>query len=265
MKPKNSIDENNPAVHNRKAWDAQVAKGNEWTLPVSEETIAKARTGDWSIVLTPKKPVPKEWLMPVAGKKILCLAGGGGQQAPILAAAGAEVTTLDNSQGQLDQDQFVAQREGLKIGAVLGDMRDLSTFEDACFDLIVNPCSNSFIPDVNPVWRESYRVLKPGGSLMVGFINPLTHIFDYDKMEAGELLVRHKIPYSDFELPKEERQALIDQDEPLWFGHSLRDQIGGQIDAGFAITGFYEDRWEELKALSDFIDLFIATRATKLS
>ena len=256
---------NDPAEHNRKAWDSLVRKGNRWTQPVSSETIAAARKGDWEIVLTPEKPVPRDWLEPIAGKRVLCLAGGGGQQAPILAAAGAEVTTLDNSPGQLEQDQVVAEREGLTIGSVLGDMRDLSAFDDNSFDLIVNPCSNSFIPDVNPVWQESYRVLKQGGSLMVGFINPLTHIFDYDKMEAGELLVRHKIPYSDYDLPEEERQLLIDQDEPLWFGHSLADQLGGQIAAGFSITGFYEDRWQELKALSELIDLFIATRATKLT
>lgn len=252
-----------PANYNRRAWDALVSKGNQWTQPVSAEKIAAARNGKWRIVLTASKPVPAQWLMPIEGKKILCLAGGGGQQAPILAAAGAEVTTLDNSPGQLEQDQVVAKREGLTIGSVLGDMRDLSAFENESFDMIVNPCSNSFVPDVNPVWRECYRVLKFGGSLMVGFINPITHIFDYDKMEAGELFVRHKVPYSDYDLPEEERQALIDQNEPLWFGHTLEDQIGGQIAAGFAITGFYEDKWEELSSLSDFIDMMIATRATK--
>ena len=253
-----------PAAHNRKAWDSLVAKGNRWTQPVSREAIAAARKGEWGIVLTPEKPIPRNWLDPVEGKKVLCLAGGGGQQAPILAAAGADVTTLDNSPGQLEQDQVVAKREGLTIGSVLGDMRDLSAFEDGSFDMIINPCSNSFVPDVNPIWKECHRVLKVGGSLMVGFISPITHIFDYDKMEAGELLVRHKIPYSDYDLPEQERQVLIDQDEPLWFGHSLEDQIGGQIAAGFAITGFYEDRWKELAALSDYIDLFVATRALKI-
>lgn len=256
---------NDPAEYNREAWDSLVRKGNRWTQPVSSEVIEAARSGEWSIVLTAEQPVPEDWLEPVAGKRVLCLAGGGGQQAPILAAAGAEVTTLDNSPGQLEQDQVVARREGLEIGSVLGDMRDLSAFENESFDLVVNPCSNSFIPSVLPVWGECYRVLKQGGSLLVGFINPLTHIFDYDKLEAGELHVRHAIPYSDYDLPQEERQALIDQGEPLWFGHSLTDQIGGQIAAGFSITGFYEDRWGELKALSELIHLFIATRATKLS
>ncbi|QEG24239.1 class I SAM-dependent methyltransferase [Mariniblastus fucicola] len=257
--------QSDPAKHNRKAWDSLVSKGNRWTVPVTGEQIAAAKAGDWKIVLTPEKPVPDDWLKPVAGKKILCLAGGGGQQAPILAAAGAEVTTLDNSPSQLEQDRLVASREGLAIETVLGDMRDLSAFENESFDVIVNPCSNSFVPDVNPVWKECHRVLKPGGSLMVGFINPLTHIFDYEKMEAGDLEVRHKIPYSDYDLPEAERQALIDQDEPLWFGHSLEDQIGGQIEAGFVITGFYEDRWPELAALSDRINLLIATRALKVA
>jgi len=78
-----------PAAHNRKAWDSLVAKGNRWTQPVSGDVIAAARKGEWGIVLTPEKPIPRSWLDPVEGKKILCLAGGGGQQAPILAAAGA--------------------------------------------------------------------------------------------------------------------------------------------------------------------------------
>lgn len=257
------MEHSDPATHNRNAWDSLVTKGNRWTKPVSAQQIAAARNGDVNIILTPEKPIPVDWLMPVQGKRILCLAGGGGQQAPILAAAGAEVTTLDNSPGQLEQDQIVARRERLTIGSVLGDMRDLSVFENESFDMIVNPCSNSFVPDVNPIWQECYRVLRHGGSLMAGFINPVTHIFDYEKMESGELHVRHKIPYSDYDLPETERQALIEQDEPLWFGHSLADQIGGQIAAGFVITGFYEDKWAELKALSDYIDLFIATRAIK--
>lgn len=252
-----------PAEYNRRAWDGLVESGNQWTIPVSTETIAKARQGDWQIVLTAETPVPREWLEPVEGKSILCLAGGGGQQAPILAAAGANVVTLDISPAQLEQDQVVARREQLTIGSVLGDMRDLSAFEDASFDLIVNPCSNSFIPELMPVWKECFRVLRPGGSLLVGMINPLVNIFDYDKMEAGELLVRHKIPYSDFDLSESERAALVEKNEPLWYGHSLTSQIGGQIAAGFSITGFYEDRWKELEALSKYIDLFIATRATK--
>src|SRR5262245_35844277 len=117
--------------YNRRAWDANVAKGNRWTVPVSAEEIARARRGDWSIVLTPTRPVPREWFGELAGRDVLCLASGGGQQGPILAAAGARVVVLDQSPAQLGRDREVAQREGLSLRTVEGDMRDLSCFADS--------------------------------------------------------------------------------------------------------------------------------------
>src|SRR5205085_1973198 len=101
-----------------------------------------------------------DWFPPVAGLEVLCLASGGGQQGPILAAAGARVTVFDNSPNQLAQDRLVADREGLALETVRGDMADLAAFPDARFDLIVHPCSNMFVPDVRPVWREAFRVLR---------------------------------------------------------------------------------------------------------
>src|SRR5262245_43241082 len=150
-------------AYNRKAWDRCVDKGDRWTLPVSAEVIAAARRGEWEIVLTPQRPVPRAWFPRLEGIDVLCLASGGGQQAPILAAAGAIVTLVDNSPKQLAQDRLVADREGLDITLVDGDMRDLVGFAGSSFDLIINPCSNCFVEDVRPVWREAFRVLRRGG------------------------------------------------------------------------------------------------------
>lgn len=95
---------------NQRAWDQLVASGNRWTVPVSEEDIAKARKGDWRLVLTPSLPVPDTWFPKLEGCRVLCLASGGGQQGPILAAAGAEVTVFDASEKQLAQDRLVTER-----------------------------------------------------------------------------------------------------------------------------------------------------------
>lgn len=252
--------------YNRQAWDQQVDQGSQWTLPVSTEQIEKARNGIVHFVLTPTKIVPDEWLHPLPGKDVLCLAGAGGQQAPLLAAAGAKVSVLDNSPKQLEQDQVVAKREGLEIKSVLGVMSDLSAFEDESFDLIVHPCSNSFAPDVLPVWREAFRVIRPGGNLISGISNPFQYIFDYAEYEKGNLVVRHKIPVSEADDYDEEmKQRMIARGEPFSFSHTLEDQIGGQIAAGFSITGFFEDNWAESEndLLAPYIDSFIATRATK--
>ena len=134
-------------------------------------------------MLTPTKPVPRAWLE-VEGRQVLCLASGGGQQAPILAAAGASVTVLDNSPKQLERDAKMAERHGLPITTVLGDMANLEMFADDSFDLIVHPCSNCFVPDVLPVWREAFRVLRRGCCLLAGFANPAMYVFDLDLADS---------------------------------------------------------------------------------
>ena len=126
-------------AYNREKWDKQVEYGNPWTVPVSPEVIAAARKGEWSVLLTEVNPVPRAWFPPLAGLDTLCLACGGGQQGPVFAAAGAHVTVLDNSPRQLARDREVAEREGLMIHMVQGDMRDLSVFEDESFDMIFHP------------------------------------------------------------------------------------------------------------------------------
>ncbi|MBX2997487.1 MAG: class I SAM-dependent methyltransferase [Caldilineaceae bacterium] len=250
--------------YNRKAWDAAVDRGSPWTIPVGADQIADARRGEWQIVLTPTKPVPRSWFPSLRNARILCLASGGGQQGPILAAAGAAegafVTVFDNSPAQLARDRAVADQADLPLITVDGDMRDLSIFADGSFDLIVHPCSNLFVPDVRPVWAEARRVLREGGVLLAGFPNPIQYIFDQQLADEGTLHVRHSLPYSDLtSIEAAERDDYIAAEEALEFGHTLTDQIGGQIDAGFVITGFYEDRWPGM-ALAKYTDTYMATR-----
>ena len=246
---------------NRRAWDALVEKQDRWTVPVSAEEVAQARLGTWDLVLTPTKPVPRAWYPELSGARVLCLAGGGGQQGPILSAAGAEVTVFDNSPLQLGQDRMVAERDGLSLRTVEGDMADLSCFPAGSFDLVFHPCSNGFAEAIRPVWREAYRVLKPGGVLLSGFANPLLYLFDPELEKEGVLQLRYSVPYSDLTSISPAEREKHYPDEPISFGHSLEDQIGGQIDAGFHLTGFYEDDWGGAAPLDAHTKSFIATRA----
>ncbi len=252
--------------YNSRAWDAAVDSGNMWSVPVSPEEIERARHGDWEIILTPLIATPRDWFGEVRGKDILCLASGGGQQAPILAAAGANVTSFDNSARQLEQDKFVAEREGLEIRLEQGDAADLSRFADGSFDLIFHPCSNCFMEKLDPIWRECYRVLRPGGALLSGFNQPFIYIFDrYAEDNEGVLQVRHKLPYADIsDLTEAELQDMFDKKEAIEWSHTLDEQIGGQLAAGFLIAGFYEDWWsDEARLLNKHAPTFISTKAVK--
>jgi len=246
--------------YNREAWNRQVDGGeNRWTQPVNSEVIARARKGDFAILLTENIPVPHSWFPKLQGADILCLASGGGQQGPILAAAGANVTVFDNSPRQLAQDQLVAEREALNLRLVEGDAADLSVFADESFDIVFNPCSTVFMSDVRTVWKEAFRILRHGGILMTGSMNPIHYIFDLEKFDNGILEAAHSIPYSDLESMSRE---YLEKGFPLEFGHSLTDLLGGQCAAGFQIVDLYEDVMSK-SALEKIHPSYFATKSVK--
>ncbi len=244
-------------------WDKRSENGDIWSIPVSSEEIEEARKGNWKIVLTPQKAVPRDWFPEdMTGKKILCLASGGGQQGPVLAAAGACVTVFDNSLGQLKKDEMAAERDGLQIETVQGNMQDLHMFEDASFDLIVHPWSNNYVDDILSVWKECSRVLKKGGLLLAGFGTPIEYIFDPAKLEKGQLELKYSIPYADIDHLDDPKVKEITDAEGFSWGHPVEEQIQGQISAGFAIIGFYEDRG--CRIFDDYMNTSMATKAVKL-
>jgi SAM-dependent methyltransferase len=254
---------------NKAAWDQAVdQRTNPYTTVVSAEEVAAARQGSWSLYLSDCKPVPRDWFPSLAGLKVLCLASGGGQQAPIFAALGAEVTLLDASARQIAQDRFVAERDNLDIRLVEGDMADLSAFVGQSFDLIFNPPSTLFIPDVAPVWRECYRVLQPGGVLMTGFLNPDEFVFDPVALDnEGTFVVTYPLPYVEHATLSPEALAERIQARAMFhFSHTMEAQLGGLTQAGFVLTGFYEDRRPESDGnpIRQFMPSYYVVRAQKL-
>ncbi len=257
--------------YNRNAWNLQSLDGCRWSTPYPDEVIERAKRGDWSVILTPNRAVPQDWFPAypdLSGRKILALASGGGQQVPIFAAAGAAVTSFEGSDVQLEKDEQTCARHGLAITAIQGDMADLSVLDSESFDLVFNPVSNAFAPSLEPIWRESHRVLKPGGRLLCGFTNPAFYLFDHVLLEeTGEIRVVHRLPYSDIESADEETLSeQIEAQAILEYSHSWETQLGGQCAAGFAITGFYEDDWdEESTRMQGWMPMYAATRSVKWS
>jgi SAM-dependent methyltransferase len=257
----------NVAAHNRIAWNRQSKSGSRWCQAVSSDEISAARRGIWNVILTPNKNVPLGWFGDLKGKRVLCLASGGGQQAPILAAAGADVTCFDNSEEQLAKDQFVAERDSLVLKTVLGDMADLSVFDGESFDLVFHPVSNVYAENLTPVWKECFRILKWNGRLLSAFFNPAFFLFDHDEAaKTGILTVKFALPYSDLKsLPEQKKEKIAKEELAFEFGHTLEQQIGGQLAAGFIICDLYEDSGDEdATPLNKFASLYISTLAKKI-
>ena len=221
---------------NAETIDRWVNEGWQWGVPITHEEFVEARSGKWQMVLTPTKPVPKEWYPDITGKRILGLASGGGQQMPIFAAQGAECTVLDYSERQLESERMVAAREGYAIEIVRADMTKPLPFPDASFDLIFHPVSNCYIEDVQHVWDECFRILRPGGLLMAGLDNGFNFLFGGE----DEQEIRYSLPFNPLRDPKL-MEELRQTDSGVQFSHTLEEQIRGQIRAGFRLLDLYED------------------------
>ena len=237
--------------------DRWVEGGWEWGKPISHETYMNALRGVWDVYLTPTKPVPHAWFGELRGKHLLGLASGGGQQMPIFAALGAVCTVLDYSPRQLESERIVSEREGYAIDIVRADMTKPLPFDDGEFDIVFNPVSNCYVREVEPIWRECFRVLRPGGALLAGTDHYINYIID----EAEERIV-NRLPFDPVANP-DQRALLEAQDAGMQFSHTLEEQIGGQLRAGFRLMELYEDtngsgRLHELN-----IPCFLAMRSVK--
>jgi len=230
---------------------------------ISHEEYLAAVGGKLEVSLAGIKTVPKAWFPPLEGIDVLALASGGGQQAPVFAAHGALVTVTDISDGQLANEKYAAEREGYDIRIVKADLSKPFPFEDASFDLIFNPISNCYIEDIQPMWRECARVIRPGGILMMAFVKEEFFLFEPDFMHEKELISRHPLPFNPLrDLSPAQLEAKQRQRMPLAFSHTLTEQLGGLLCAGFEITDLYEDR--DGGGLFDrYMNSYVAVRAIR--
>ncbi|MGO7807199.1 class I SAM-dependent methyltransferase [Rhizobium ruizarguesonis] len=247
--------------HNRNAWDREAELKNPATVPVDDGIILRARRGEAVLSMTGGKLLPPSWLKDIGNKRVLCVALGGGQQVPILAAMGAEVTSLDNSPRQLRSDEETAVRFGMSVRAELGDMQDLGRFDEGSFDVAMLGLGMQFVPYPSVVWKELARVIAPNGTLIASLVNPIQYIFEWPQFSARILKVAHSLPYSDVgSLSEDNRIEKFGTSDPLEFGHTFEMLLGGAIEAGFALTGFIEDNSAN-DALSEFIANYFVFRA----
>lgn len=228
-------------------WNEEVARGAMYTLPclnltpeIIEEFAAGLRESIPGACI-----FPRSVLKDVKGKNVLCLASGGGQQSAVFGLLGAHVTVLDICEGQLEGDRTAAEHHGYNVDLVKGDMCDLSVFPDGKFDLVYQPISICFVPDVRVVYREVFRVLKPGGTYKVGHVNPATFPACFEGGSNGWDGAAYRIadPYVGGPLRKSSDgvENMTDGEPTGEYRHLLTEIFGGLTELGFIIRDVCED------------------------
>ncbi len=242
---------------NAQTIDGWVAEGWEWGRPIDHATYKRACAGDWHILLTPTIPVPPTWWPALEGAQVLGLASGGGQQMPILTAAGAHCTVLDYSEAQLANEREVAEREGYHITIVRADMTQPLPFPDQSFDVVVNPVSLCYVREVEPIWHEVARVLKPKGVLLTGLDTGFNYVVDDDERQ----IVRG-LPFDPIQNPS----VMEGHDVREWgmqFSHTTGELLSGMLRAGLVIDDLFDDVNGEGHLSELGIPTMLAVRAHK--
>ena len=215
--------------HNRAAWDRLAKKQDRLAKP--------ARDVDFE---NPLSSVDGPgWLGgDIRGRRVLCLAAGGGRQGPIYAAAGAIVTVVDLSPVMLELDRSVATERGIELTTVEASMDNLSMLGNESFDIVIHPVSTCYVPDVRPVFAEVARVLVTGGIYISQHKQPTSLQTDIEPV-GGNYTIRHSY-YDKTPLPPVTKPNFIREDGTLEYVHRWEELLGAMCRAGLIIEDLIE-------------------------
>ena len=245
------------ARYNKERWEELARENVPYSRPFFDLDERSART----------HVDPHGMMGNIAGKDVLCLAGGGGQQSVALALLGGKVTVLDLTDTQLERDRMAAAHYDVSVVTVQGDMRDLSCFAADAFDIVWQPYSINFVPDARLVFRQVARVLRPDGIYRVAWANPFTQAVDDTAWNGKAYPLQHPyvdgydiselFPNWDFETGDGTRKHIRG---PREFRHNLSTMLNGLIQLGFVLLGVREETsfepqpepgtWEHFKSVA---------------
>jgi ubiquinone/menaquinone biosynthesis C-methylase UbiE len=154
---------NETLQRNRQSWNA---------LSANYQAHTRISTSD--VHYGPLAPGERELglLGEVAGKRILEVGCGGGQNSIALAKQGAICVGIDPSSAQLAHAQKLAQGHGVDVQFLGGVAEDLGVFCEGSFDLVLSSYAFGYVTDLTQAYREAWRVLKPGGLFVFCLSHP---------------------------------------------------------------------------------------------
>lgn len=224
--------------HNRRAWDERARQGQVFARPASEDDIRSRAL----------KLATSKWLDGgVRGRRVLCLACGGGRQAIQYAEAGGIVTVVDISNAMLDLDREVAKQRGLDLTLVQASMDDLSDLPDAGYDFVIQPVSTCYVPDISKVYGEVARVIAPGGLYSSQHKQPVSLQAQTTLAHGGRGYTVSEMYYRKTPLPTV-TGSIHREAGTIEYLHTWEALVGGLCRAGFVVEDLMEPNHADDKA-----------------
>ena len=180
----------------------------------------------------------------VAGLNVLCLASGGGWQSILYAAAGANVTVVDLSESMLRLDTREAKRRRFRVQTVHTSMDDLSMFADESFDIVHQPVSSCYVPDLKPVYAGIARVLRSHGLYISQHKQPVSLQISH-RSERQQFVIGVE-NYHEGPLPQQQDTAYRESGATEYL-HRLDQIVGDLCLAGFVIEDLREPKRADYK------------------
>ncbi len=233
---------------NRETFAREKREGKPWTIPWLDLGVAAfkaCRDGTSDALPEPfgNDPVDRMMMSGVNGKRVLCLAGGGGQQSAVFSLLGAQVTVFDLTPEQLEGDAHAAAHYGYPVSLIQGDMRDLSSLPAGHFEHVYQPISTLYVPDLREVYAGVWRVLKPGGLYSSDYTFPLLCLANHIEWDGQAYRLQVASPYRrGTVLENEASEVSLSQGSFIGeFHHLLSDILNGLIETGFTLKGVWEN------------------------
>tara|TARA_R110002072_G_scaffold137041_2_gene279711 strand:- start:36035 stop:36856 length:822 start_codon:yes stop_codon:yes gene_type:complete len=191
----------------------------------------------------------------ISGKKVLCLAAGGGRQSCLYAAAGARVTVVDLSPAMLEQDRIAARQRGHQVELIEGSMDDLSMLPAGGFDIVIHPVSTCYVPSVMVVYAQVARVIRGGGIYISQHKSPVSLQTSTQPRAAANGSPRYTVEHAYYRNGSSSKSgpntpvpppaanpvaARLREPGAVEFLHRWEELIGGMCRSGFVIEELAE-------------------------
>ena len=188
----------NERMENIRAWWNGTSDSDWYRSLRTEERIGRLKEDPASAFHPAVYALIRKYLPDLKGLQVLLPSSGDNHAAFALAMMGAQVTSADISERQLENAAAVAERLHLDIDFVRDDTMKLSRIPDGAFDMVYTSNGTlSWIDDPDGMNRNICRVLKPGGYAVLYDLHPFNRPFSGEAYKEPRIVKSYQDVFPD--------------------------------------------------------------------